>query len=221
MAQVRHAGAQITGDSTVVSINDSVPLPPTSEELKSKVRYTAKDSIRFDISGEKVFLFGSARIVYEDIELEANYIEINWQQRQLYATGLPDSTGKNSGLPVFKQKDEKFISEKVTYNFDTRKGKITQVNTQQGDGYILGQTVKKIDDKNYFIRKGAYTTCDHPHPHYSISSNKLKVIQNNKVVTGPAYLVIEDVPTPLMIPFGYFPTRKGRASGILFPSYGE
>ncbi len=221
MAQVRDAGAQITGDSVSVTVNDTVALPPTSEELKSKVKYTAKDSIRFDIAGEKVFLFGNARILYEDIELEAAYIEINWIQRQMFASGMPDSTGKNSGLPVFKQKDEKFISEKVTYNFDSRKGKITQVNTQQGEGYILGETVKKIDDKSYFIRKGAYTTCDLPHPHYSISSNKLKVIQNNKVITGPAYLVIEDVPTPLMIPFGYFPTKKGRASGILFPSYGE
>jgi len=215
-----------TTDSTEVFLqSDSLTtdtLPATnSGELKSKVQYTAKDSIRFDIINERVFLYGKARITYEDIELDADYVEVDWVKRQLYAKGSVDSAGKDQGLPVFKQGEDMFTSQSVTYNFDTKKGKIRQVTTKQGEGYILGESVKKIDEKSYYIWKGAYTTCDAPHPHYSISSNKLKVIQNNKVITGPAYLVIEDVPTPLMVPFGYFPTRKGRASGILFPSYGE
>jgi len=193
----------------------------STSSLKSKVKYSASDSIRFDIPGEKVYLYGKAKVRYEDIELDAHFIEVDWTKRELLSKGGVDSTGADMDLPVFKQKDETFTAHTVTYNFDTKKGRITEVNTRQGDGYILGETVKKTDDKNYFIRKGAYTTCDLPHPHFSISSNKLKVIQDNKVVTGPAWLVIEDVPTPLMIPFGYFPTRKGRASGILFPSYGE
>ncbi len=193
----------------------------TSTELKSKVHYTADDSIRFDIEGEKVFLYGNAKIAYEDIQMEAGYVEVNWNNRQLFAKGVLDSSGSEVGLPVFMEGADRFTAKTVTYNFDTKKGKITQVNTTQGDGYILGQTIKKIDENNYFIRNGAYTTCDLPHPHYAISANKLKVIQNNKVVTGPAYLVIEGVPLPLAIPFGYFPTRKHRSAGILLPAYGE
>jgi hypothetical protein len=209
--------AQVADTSNSVPKVDST----STSALKSKVKYSATDSIRFDIPGEKVFLFGKAKVRYEDIELDAHYIEVDWTKRELLAKGGVDSSGKDQDLPVFKQNDDSFSANTVTYNFDTKKGRITEVNTKQGDGFILGETVKKTDEKNYFIRYGAYTTCDLPHPHFSISSNKLKVIQNNKVVTGPAWLVIEDVPTPLMVPFGYFPTRKGRASGILFPSYGE
>lgn len=233
--------AQTTPDSLIrIQVTDSVALGldsamqttfssnpgdsllvTTSNELKSKVHYTADDSIRFDILGEKVYLYGNAKITYEDIEMNAAFVQVDWTTRELYAKGKVDSTGAETGLPVFKQGSDMFTAKTVTYNFDTKKGKITQVNTTQGDGYILGQTIKKIDENNYFIRNGAYTTCDLPHPHYSISANKLKVIQNDKVITGPAYLVIEDVPLPLAIPFGYFPTRKSRSAGILLPAYGE
>ncbi|MBL0340473.1 MAG: LPS-assembly protein LptD [Bacteroidetes bacterium] len=201
-------------------VTDSLQLT-TSEELKSKVHYTADDSIKFDIEGERVYLYGNAKVNYEDIQMDAAYIEVDWTTRKLFARGVVDSTGNESGLPIFKQGADMFTAKTVIYNFDTKKGKITQVNTKQGDGFILGQTIKKIDERNYFIRNGAYTTCDLPHPHYSISAKKLKVVQNNKVVTGPAYLVIEDVPMPLAIPFGFFPTRKSRSAGILLPAYGE
>jgi hypothetical protein len=208
-------------DDTIPANRNDTIITIDREALKSKVKYHARDSIRFDIVGERVYLFGKAKVNYEDIELTAGYMEVDWSTRTLFARGVKDSVGAEIDLPEFKQKEDKFSARTLTYNFDSRKGKITQVNTRQGEGFILGETVKKIDDKSYYIRKGAYTTCDAPTPHYSISSNKLKVIQDNKVVTGPAYLVIEEVPTPLMIPFGYFPTRKGRANGILFPSYGE
>jgi len=208
-----------TVDST--SIVPKVDSASTKQALKSKVKYSAQDSIRFDIPGEKVYLYGKGKVLYEDLQLDAHFIEVDWTKRTLFAKGGTDSLGAPMDLPQFKQGAESFTANTVTYNFDTKKGRITEVNTKQGDGYILGETIKRIDEKNYFIRSGAYTTCDLPHPHFSISSDKLKVIQDNKVVTGPAWLVIEDVPTPLMIPFGYFPTRKGRAAGILFPSYGE
>ncbi|MFM7079013.1 MAG: putative LPS assembly protein LptD [Bacteroidota bacterium] len=215
----------VDGDAFAQSADTSATVPKTdsvsTESLKSKVQYSAFDSIRFDIPGEKVYLYGKAKVRYEDIELDAHFIEVDWTKRSLQAAGGVDSTGKDTGLPVFKQGSDSFTASTVAYNFDTKKGRITEVNTRQGDGFILGETIKRMDEKNYFIRNGAYTTCDLPHPHFSISANKLKVIQDNKVVTGPAWLVIEDVSTPLMIPFGYFPTRKGRASGILFPSYGE
>lgn len=172
MAQVAESDSTVVVSDTIRTVTDT--LPGVSNELKSKVHYTATDSIRFDLINERVFLYGKARIEYEDLDLEAAYIEIDWNARQLYASSVPDSSGQSAGQPVFKQNQDAFISEKLTYNFDTKKGKITQVTTQQGEGFIHGETVKKTDDENFFIRKGAYTTCENPHPHYSISSNKTK-----------------------------------------------
>ncbi|HEX5001600.1 MAG TPA: putative LPS assembly protein LptD [Bacteroidia bacterium] len=217
-APLQSAG-QAPGDS-LFSIPDT-SLAPFSDDLKSKVHYTASDSIRFDIKNQKVFLYGKAVVEYEDLELKAERIELDWESRNVTAHGTLDSTGSPVGLPAFSRGEESFTADVIRYNFDSEKGKITQINTRQGDGYIQGETVKKIDDSNFFIRHGTYTTCDLPHPHYSIAAGKLKVIRNNKILTGPANLTIADVPTPFAIPFGYFPTRKGRSSGIIFPTYGE
>jgi lipopolysaccharide assembly outer membrane protein LptD (OstA) len=219
-------------DSVQVSLPDSnsVLNPDTvnksasrkkTNELKSKVIYSADDSIRFDVPGQKVFLYGNASIKYEEITLTSAFIEINWLERTLYAHGMPDSNGLDSGLPVFKENADEFKAKEMRYNFDTKKGKIIEVQTKEGDGIIRGGIVKKTNDNEYYIRGGAYTTCDAEHPHYYIASKKIKVIPNNKIVTGPANLIIEDIPTPFFIPFGFFPTKKGRKSGILFPTYGE
>ncbi len=199
-------------------IADSLTL---ADDLKSKVKYTADDSIVYAIDGKKIFLYGHAEITYEDINLKADYVEINYETRTLTAHGVPDSSGKMAGLPVFKQGSEEFNSDNIRYNFDTKRGKISEITTKDGDKYIHGETVKKEPDNTTYIRNGYFTTCDLPHPHYFIFSKKIKIIPNNKVVTGPADLFIADVPTPLMIPFGFFPNHKGRTSGILFPSYGE
>ncbi len=160
-------------------------------------------------------------MTYEDIRLDADYINIDFNTKVLFSSGLPDSTGRVKGLPVFKQGQDEFTSDSIRYNFNTKRGKISEISTKDGDSYIHGSTVKKEPDNTTFIRNGYYTTCDAPHPHFYLKSNKIKVIPNNKVVTGPADLFLMDVPTPLAIPFGFFPNRKGRSSGILFPQYGE
>lgn len=191
-----------------------------SDELKSKVHYLADDSIIFDVADEKVYLYGNAKVEYEDLVLEANYIEVNWETKIVYASGMPDSAGVMAGKPVFKQAGDEFRAESMKYNMDTKKGIVTNIKTQQGDGYIHGQVVKKYEESSY-IKHGLYTTCDLDTPHFCIAANKLKVIPNNKIITGPAYLVIEELPTPLAIPFGLFPNKKGRSSGLVFPAYGE
>ncbi len=201
----------------------------STSAVKSKVRYSATDSIRFNVAEEKVYLYTNAKIYYEAIELQADYIEINWQTHLVFARGKLDSVGQpvldsagiQVGLPFFKETDQTFKAHTIMYNFDTKKGKITYVTTHEGEGYIHGETVKKMATNNFFISHGIYTTCDLDTPHYYIGTRKLKVIQNKKIVTGPAYLVIEDVTTPFVIPFGLFPNKKGQASGILIPVYGE
>ncbi len=208
---------------TLSTNNDSVVVDSLQfgDDLKSKVKYSADDSIVYDIPGQKIFLYGNGVIEYEDIHLTANYVEINNELKTLFAKGVKDSTDTIKGKPVFKQGSEEFKAETITYNFQTKKGKISEISTQEGESFVHGETVKKLPDNSTFIKHGYYTTCDAEQPHYYIAAKKIKVIPNNKIVTGPADLVISDVPTPIMIPFGFFPNKKGRSSGILFPAYGE
>lgn len=193
----------------------------SSTGLESPVKYHAKDSIRFSVDLKKVYLFGDAQINYQDIELKADYIEIDQTTKEVYAVGVADSTGKVTGKPRFKSGDQEFVAENMRYNFNTKKGRISDVVTKEGDGNLRGTTVKKTETDAYYIRKGGYTTCDADHPHYIIAANKLKVIPNDKVVSGPAFLMFEGVYTPLVVPFGWFPNKSGRTSGIIFPEYGE
>lgn len=189
--------------------------------LKSQVKYHARDSMRVNMDDEVVYLYGAATVDYEEMHLKADYIVIDMNRKELYAEGVTDSTGKLGGTPEFSQADQQFRSNSIRYNFDTKRGKIAYVITKEGEGYIHGEVVKKDPENNFFIKNGQYTTCDLDTPHFAITSNRLKVISNNKIVTGPAYLTIEGVPTPLLIPFGFFPNKQGRSSGIIFPAYGE
>lgn len=211
-----------TGGYEFLSDTDSVVTKaPSTDQLKSQVKYNAKDTIRFNLAEDKVFLRNEAQITYENMNIKAGYIEIDWETRTLYAEGVRDTDGVLKQLPVFAQGSENFTAYNMRYNFDTKKGKITHVTTQEGEGYIHGETVKRDANSDFYIRSGKYTTCNLDTPHFYIKSNKLRVINQKKVVTGPAYLVIEEVPTPLVIPFGFFPSKKGRNSGLLFPAFGE
>lgn len=159
---------------------------------------------------------------YQDIILKADSVEIDFPNHTFYATGVPDSTGKNQGSPEFSQAGQTFKSKIIRYNYDTKKGYIQIVFTKQDEGYLHGKTVKKMENDITYIKDGSYTTCDlQEDPHYEFRFNRGKVIPNKRVITGPAYMVIAGVPTPLAIPFGYFPNRQGRRSGILIPTYGE
>ncbi len=189
--------------------------------LKDKVTYDAKDSILIDMEKQKAYLFNHAHVTYQDIKLDAGYIEIDFGKDMVFAASIKDSAGKDSQLPVFLEGKDKFTAEKITYNFKTKKGKINEVITQQGDGYIHGRDIKKDTNNVYYVAHGKFTTCDLEHPHFYIGAKKIKVIPNDKIVTGPACLYIADIPTPLCVPFGFFPNKIGRQSGILIPSYGE
>jgi len=168
-----------------------------------------------------VYLFGKVEVYYEDIELKAEEIEINLDSNLVMARGKQDSTGKFYGEPVMKEAGKEFQAHDIKYNFNTKKGIITEVMTHEGESYIHGKKVYKTPDNVMYIRNGKYTTCNLKHPHYYFSSAKLKIIPKDKIVTGPANLVIEDVPTPIGIPFGFFPNTDKQQSGILIPTPGE
>jgi len=204
-------------DFDIATITPEISPPA----LSSIVEYSASDSIRFNVKEQKVYLFGQSEINYESINLKADYIEIDFTRNELFATGLPDSTGKAVGRPVFEEGGKSFKSEEMSYNFETKRGLIKHVITQEGEGFIHGSIIKKMSDDIIYIKGGKYTTCSEDHPHFEFRFDKSKVIPDDKIITGPAYLVIEDVPTPLFIPFGMFPNKKGQTSGILVPTWGN
>jgi len=192
-----------------------------SNALDAPVTYKCTDSLRFQVAGSKVIMYKAADIHYEKINLKADFIEVDFKKDKVYASGWPDSAGVVRGTPVFTEQDQSFKASSMTYNFKTRKGVIQKVITQDGEGFLHGERVKKMEDNTIHQREGMYTTCNHEHPHYAFKFKKAKVIPGDKVITGPAFLSIEDVPTILVIPFGLFPNKKGQRSGIIIPTYGE
>ncbi|MBL4653555.1 MAG: LPS-assembly protein LptD [Flavobacteriales bacterium] len=209
-------------DTTKINptVIDSLKPPTNSDALESKVEYLAVDSMRFDIPNQKVYLFGEAEVKYEGIELRANYIELSLDSKEVLAMGTIDSAGKLVGKPEFVDGGQTFNSETMRYNFETKKGKIIQAITQEGDGYIHGKQIKMINDEVIFIKNGKYTTCSNEIPHFHIEASKLKFIKDDKIVSGPAYLKIQNIPTPLALPFGFFPNKSERTSGLIIPTYG-
>jgi len=200
---------------------DSIQFGLSPNAIKSRVDYKSTDSIRLDVKSQKVYMYYENDISYEDINLKANYIEIEFNNNTVYATGTKDSIGKDQGRPVFKMGDNSFESESIKYNYETKKGLVKKVITEDAQGYLHGNTVKKMPDDVTNVYEGSYTTCEHEDPHFAFNFKRAKVIPDKKIITGPANLVIEDVPTPLFIPFGMFPNKKGQRSGIVIPTYGE
>jgi lipopolysaccharide assembly outer membrane protein LptD (OstA) len=188
--------------------------------LESRVDYDAQDSIVMDALGRKTYLYNQAVVIYEDIELRAGYIALDWDQSIIHATGIVDSNGVTVQKPIFIEGGKEFETNEIRYNFETKKGAITFVSTEESDGYIRGTKVKKVNETVTYIKDGYFTTCDRTPPDYYIKSDRIKIIQDDKIVTGPAVMVIADVPTPLVLPFGMFPTESGRRSGIVIPTWG-
>lgn len=207
----------VISDSTKVNKNKGIGI-------EADVDYTATDSIIFSMDGSKrVFLYGEAEVKYQDVTLKAACIELDLDSSLTYAYGLKDSTGVATGLPVFTDKSGSYEMKTIKYNFKSEKAIIEHVVTEQGEGYIVSNVAKKAPDDSFSIKNGQYSTCDnHEHPHFYLNLTKAKVIPGKKTITGPAYLVIEDIPIyPIGIPFGFVPSTSSYSSGIIMPSYGE
>ena len=183
------------------------------------------DSLYYDMVNRKVYIYNKGDIKYGDKSLQADYMRINMNNNEIYAYGKADTVdGKPTQTqPVFTDAGTSFTMDTITYNFDSEKALIRGVATQQGDGWLVGGRIKKHPDNSINIQQGKYTTCDHTdHPHFYLAMTKAKVIPGKKIITGPAYLVMEDVPIyPLCIPEAFFPISSGAKSGLLMPTYGE
>ena len=206
-----HAGAQ----------QDIDTLMRVSKNAVDKViKYKAKDSVAMDLSARRAFLYSDGSIDYDSMLLMADRVEVDFDHHTLHAHGTEDTAGNVVGRPFFKQDGTDYHADTITFNYDTKKGIIQGVITQEGEGFLHGQKVKKINDSVMFLSGGSYTTCNYAHPHFALNFTKSKLIAGDKIVTGPAWLSIEDVPTPVALPFAFFPITHSRTSGVLIPSYG-
>lgn len=210
-------------DTSMVTMSDTLTNDTTKkrDDLEAPVVYQSQDSMVWYKNGN-AYLYGSGQVNYQNIELKANEITIDLDNSIVYAQGTTDSLGDVTGRPVFADGDTPYESETMSYSFKTRKGFINNVTTQQGEGYMTSNTVKKGPNDEFYIRNGRYTTCeDHEHPHFYLSLTRAKMRPNEDVVFGPAYLVVADVPLPLALPFGFFPFTTDYSSGFIMPSYGD
>ena len=196
---------------------DTLSLPISGSEIDDEVVYEAKDSIIYDIEGRKLYLYNNSKITYTDMKVDAALIDFDWNTMNLTAIGTKDSAGNDIGTPVYIQGDREYISEKMMYNFKSKRGKVFNVITKEGEGYLHGTEVKKDEYQNWHIKNARYTTCNNKHPHFYIHSEKLLLIPQKLIVTGPTNFVFSDISTPIYLPFGMFPVNPNRSSGIILP----
>ncbi len=209
-------------DSTHVT--DSIPFfkkRKRKNDIETTINYHAKDSLYFDVKSQNLFLYGDSHIDYGKIALDAEKIDVNWKKRRLKTRYVTDSTGKKIGKPIFKEGPEVYVTDDIIYNFKTEQAHIKGVITEKEGGYMHGEDVKKNMNDELFVNRAEYTTCNLEHPHFSIQATELKVIPNDKVISGPFNLKFRNLPTPIFFPFGLFPQPNKKSSGIVFPSYGE
>ena len=201
---------------------DSVDYQKNKSAIEAQIDRTCNDSTIQDFKHNKIFYYGGAVIKYDDIEIQADYVEFDFENHTVYAKGMPDSTGKISGKPVFTQAGQKYLSDEMSFNFDTKKGVITKVFTEDNQNYLHGDRIKKMDDGKINIQSGSFTTCSNrEHPHFEFHFNKAIVIPDDKIVAKTLYFKLEETPIPVAIPFALIPNSKGQRSGIIIPSFGE
>lgn len=228
LAQEREGALQrdSTGTATdsasdsVVNKSDTTKLAPRGD-IETTINYTARDSIRASVDGKMIWLYGNAKIVYGEIELEAEEITIDYGNNTLTANGKRDSLGQRVGYPVFKNGAEVYETKDIIYNFKTRRARISEVVTAQGEGFLHSDAAFKNENDEILSINNSYTTCNLEHPHFVIRSTKTKAIPDDKIVSGPFYLEFNDIPLPAAFLFGMFPAKQESTSGIIFPSFGE
>lgn len=209
-------------DSTKNPADTAKQIAPPKGDIETTIQYSAKDSINSSVDGKIIWLYGEARIIYGAIQLDADEIIIDYANSTLTAHGKRDSLGRRFGYPVFKNGTETYETKDIVYNFKTGRARISEVVTQQGEGYLHGDAVFKNEKNELLSLRNSYTTCNLEHPHFRIRSTKTKAIPDDKIVSGPFYMEFNDVPLyPMGFLFGMFPAQRESKSGIIFPSYGE
>lgn len=193
-----------------------------NSDLDKKVEYKATDSVVMSKDKNIIYMYGNARVVYGDFELDADYIRYDQKNNVIFASGRTNpKTKRYVGRPIFKSGTEgSAIADSLYYNSATTRAKVFGVFSQQDDGFFSGGQSKKQADNELHIKNMMYSTCNLPHPHFGLMISK-GIATEKQIITGPVYMIIEDVPTPFALPFAFFPKTNKRTSGILLPTPGE
>ena len=204
---------EITKENIIV---DTIQPKTTLDDI---IKFSAADSIRLKVKEKHLYMRGKAKVEYKTQKLEAEIIEFFFDESLLKAQGARNNEGKIFGFPAFTDNREIYYGEKILYNFKTKQGVISVGETQIGEGYYFGERIKKISEQEYFVQDGCYTTCNAPHPHYYFGSPKMKVVAGQSVYIDPLIFYVEDLPI-FILPVGlYFPSKSGRQSGLIVPSF--
>ena len=220
-----------TDNSNIIerNFNDSTPIIKDSAKEKKDnsideiIESSNKDSLILDLKSNKLHLFKEAEIKYLNNTMKADIMEIDTENNNIFAKGSFDSIENKYRKTIFVDQNIEYNLDSIHYNLKTEKGKIYGVSFEDQEGFVHGETIKKVDE-TMNIKNGKYTTCDLEHPHFYLASTKAQYINDKgtkKIVIGPSYFVLEDVPIPLVIPFGFFPLMTDRTSGLIIPTLGE
>ena len=208
------------------AVDDSLALDSINRSRKngidSPVEYSADDSLTYSAASGLAHLYGNSSVKYQNMDLASEQIYMSLDSNLVHATGKMDTTThKPTGTPVFKMGSSEYESDTMAFNFKTKKGLISNVYTQQDEGFLTSELSKRGADGEMFLQHGRYTTCDDPHPDFYLAMSRAKVRPGKDVVFGPTYLVVADVPLPFAIPYGFFPFTKSYSSGFIMPTYGD
>ncbi len=207
------------------AIDDSLHADSINRQRKNgidaPVTYEAEDSMTYEAATGLAHLYGKSHVTYQDMDLVSDQIYMHLDSSLVHATGSLDTLGEKFGTPVFKMGADSYESDTMAFNFKTKKGLISDVYTQQDDGYMTSELSKRGSNGEIYLRHGRYTTCDDPHPDFYIALSRAKLRPGKDVVFGPAYLVVADVPLPFAVPYGFFPFTKSYSSGFIMPTYGD
>ena len=198
---------------------DTFSLKISKDSLDAPLKYSADDSVVVVVQDKKILLYGKTKTEYKDITLSAPRVEVDQQTQIVTAVNRKDSTGEVKELAEFASGENKFTSDTIRYNFKTQKGLTQNTYTAQGDFFVNGDVAKQINSSVTFIKHARFSTCNLDHPHFSIVTPQMKVINKKLAVSGPAHMEFEDVPIPIYIPFGFYPLSQGRHSGLLPPQF--
>jgi len=217
-------GKKTNANSPIKSIADKNDTTKKKDGIQSEVKSHAEDSTIVDQEHQLTYLYGNARVTYEDFELDADYIRVDQKNHLLFAKGLINPVTKRyEGRPISKQGKEKPVeSDSLFFNYKSKKGKIYNPISGQDGNFLSGGVAKKIDSTNVAYKNVIFSTCDLPYPdtHFGIVITR-GIAEKNRIISGPAYLEIEGIPLPLAIPFGFFPKPDTKTSGIIIPTFGE
>lgn len=211
-------------DAPVPVINQTAQdsIKPKNKFLTDKVTYTADDYMRLSQRENRMYLYNNAEVTYGDINIKAGKIVLDNEKNEVYAYGIPDSTGTYTQTPIFTQAESVVRPDSIRFNFKSEKALVFNSRTEQGEFKVFGEVTKRENDSVFYMKNVKFTTSeDEENPDYYFYARRIKFVPDKKIVSGLVNMYIADVPTPLGLPFGYFPMTDEETSGFIIPSFGE